>query len=103
MKEKGWKDLALGGIIEEAGNAVEYNTGAWRTYRPIWHEDRCIQCFLCWIYCPDNSIRVEDGKVAGIDLEHCKGCGICAEECPDKANAIEMRLEAECELHEDEG
>jgi pyruvate ferredoxin oxidoreductase delta subunit len=26
-----------------------------------------------------------DGKLTGIDYSHCKGCGICAEECPVKA------------------
>ncbi len=28
---------------------------------------------------------VEDSKVLGVDLKHCKGCGICATECPRKA------------------
>jgi pyruvate ferredoxin oxidoreductase delta subunit len=103
MKEKGWKDLPTGGIIDEPGNATEYRTGSWRTYRPVWSEKKCIQCFACWIFCPDDAIDVKDGKIAGIDLYHCKGCGICAAECPDKASAIEMKLEAECELEEDKG
>ncbi|MEK7679190.1 MAG: 4Fe-4S binding protein [Deltaproteobacteria bacterium] len=30
----------------------------------------------------------------GFDLEHCKGCGICAVECPDKVKAITMEEEA---------
>lgn len=98
MKEKGWKELPLGGIIEDAGNAAEYNTGSWRTYAPIWHEENCIHCFTCWIFCPDNSITVKDGKITGINYFHCKGCGICAHECPRKPNVIEMKLEAECEL-----
>jgi len=40
---------------------------------------------ICWVFCPDGAIQIEDGKVVGIDLAHCKGCGICAEECPRKA------------------
>jgi len=48
---------------------------------------------MCWIYCPDSAILVEDKKVKEIDLEHCKGCGICAEECPVKA--IKMVPEGE--------
>jgi len=48
---------------------------------------------ICWIYCPDSSILVEDGKMIGFDYKHCKGCGICAAECPTKA--IEMRDENE--------
>jgi pyruvate ferredoxin oxidoreductase delta subunit len=43
---------------------------------------------LCWAFCPDGSILVEEGKVTGIDLAHCKGCGICAQECPRKAISI---------------
>jgi pyruvate ferredoxin oxidoreductase delta subunit len=34
---------------------------------------------------------VKDEKMTGIDFEHCKGCGICAKECPFKA--IEMEVE----------
>lgn len=100
MKEKSWKDLPMGGIIDEPGNAVQYNTGSWRTYAPLWDKDKCTHCFLCWIFCPDDSIKTKDGKIIGIDYYHCKGCGICAEECPDKIKAIKMKLEAECELPE---
>jgi len=88
-----WREVPPGATIIEPGNAVEYETGSWRTYEPVWYEDRCIQCYLCWVYCPDSSIMVEDSKVAGIDYDHCKGCGICAQVCPPKANAIEMKLE----------
>ena len=37
--------------------------------------------------CPDSAVLyVED--VYGIDLDYCKGCGLCAYECPSEA--IEM-------------
>ena len=88
--ETTWKDLPHAGVILEAGNAEEYPTGDWRTFKPVWDEEKCIHCLFCWIYCPDSSILVEDGKVVGIDYEHCKGCGICAEVCPPKAKAITM-------------
>jgi len=42
---------------------------------------------------------VEGGKVKGIDLKYCKGCGICAVECPDKVKAIEMKEEASFETN----
>ena len=63
------------------------NTGAWRTFKPIIDLEKCIRCWICWKFCPDVSIRIEDEKPV-IDYEHCKGCGICANECPKKA--IEM-------------
>jgi pyruvate ferredoxin oxidoreductase delta subunit len=94
-KLKGWKEVPRGGMIIEPGSAEEYETGSWRTFRPRWHEDRCIQCLRCWIYCPDSAIIVKDGKVVGIDYVHCKGCGICAHECPTKEKAITMEEETD--------
>lgn len=94
-KPKGWKDLPLGGLILDAGNADTYNTGAWRSERPIWIEENCIQCMFCWIYCPDSSVTTKDEKRGPFDLKHCKGCGICAFECPAKTKAIVMVTEAE--------
>jgi len=44
---------------------------------------------------------VKDGKMVGIDYEHCKGCGICANECPPKASAIKMVLETEARKAEE--
>ena len=91
----GWKEIPKGGLILEAGNAFQYRTGDWRSRRPIWKEDRCRQCLLCWIFCPDGAVKVEEGRVVGFDYDHCKGCGICATECPPAASAIEMVPESE--------
>jgi len=95
QEDAGWKEIPRGGLILTPGNAVDYETGDWRAFRPVWHADRCIQCFLCWVYCPDAAIVVKDGKIEGVDYKHCKGCGICAAECPDKAHALEMVREDE--------
>ena len=92
-----WKTMPRGGIIPKAGNAVEYRTGSWRTYRPVWDAEKCVHCLTCWILCPDVAIMAEKGKVTGIDYVHCKGCGICAFECPDKVKAITMILDSEAE------
>ena len=88
---KGWKQIPIGGLILEAGSARHYKTGSWRMRKPVHDEKKCINCLLCWIYCPDSAILVKDGKVVGIDYDHCKGCGICSRECPSKpGKAIEM-------------
>jgi pyruvate ferredoxin oxidoreductase delta subunit len=42
------------------------------------------------MYCPDTCILVENKKYYA-DYEYCKGCGICARECP--ADAIQMVAE----------
>ncbi len=88
-----WREMPIGGVIFGAGTSRQYKTGGWRTYKPIHDADKCIDCLLCWILCPDSAVRVEDGKVVGFDLEYCKGCGICARECPPKCDAIQMQLD----------
>lgn len=90
-QQKGWREIPIGTRIEVPGNAREYKTGDWRTFKPIRDNDKCTNCLFCWIYCPDGAIPVEDGKVADIDYDYCKGCGICAFECP--VDAIEMVLD----------
>ena len=84
MHKKTWKEIPIGGIIDKAGSAKEYKTGDWRTFKPVKDEKKCINCMICWIYCPDSSILAKDGKQAGFDYGHCKGCGICASVCPVK-------------------
>ena len=59
-------------------------TGKWRMLKPVVDKERCINCLICWMYCPESAIdRVEGG--ISIDYEYCKGCGICAEACARKA------------------
>jgi 2-oxoacid:acceptor oxidoreductase delta subunit (pyruvate/2-ketoisovalerate family) len=88
-----WREMPLGGIIFEAGSSQHYETGSWRTYKPVFEAGRCVHCLRCWILCPDSAVLVADGRVVGFDDEHCKGCGICARECPPKCHAITMELD----------
>ena len=92
MTEKSWREIPIGGVVPEPGSSIKRETGAWRTLRPIRDMDKCVHCLLCWIYCPDGAIEVENGMIKDVDLSHCKGCGICAEECPK--GAVEMVEEA---------
>lgn len=48
----------------------------------------CNECNTCWFLCPDGVILSKDGKV-DFDYDYCKGCGICAEECPRGAVTLE--------------
>lgn len=94
MTKKGPRDIPIGGMITEPGNSRKYRTGEWRTgFRPVWHQEGCVHCLMCWLFCPDTAIEVENGKMIGIDYDHCKGCGICARECPRKEKALEMERE----------
>ncbi|MFC2159136.1 4Fe-4S binding protein [Actinomycetota bacterium] len=89
-KIKGYLDMPIGGLILEAGNSAEYKTGEWRTKDFYINKDECSNCLLCFIYCPEKCVRLDNNEISGIDPDYCKGCGICAEECPK--NAIEVRL-----------
>ena len=60
-------------------------TGGATSLSSVVDQDKCIDCYTCWIYCPDNSIVFRDDKMSGIKMSHCKGCGICAKVCPKKA------------------
>ena len=87
------KDEMTPGAVATGGTMARLHTGAWRTYVPITDFEKCVHCMTCWIMCPDSAIAVTDGKKLGTHMQYCKGCGICAAECPK--DAIEMRLESE--------
>lgn len=100
MEEGSVRDIAMSTpCVGEAGR-----TGDWRSKRPVLDAAAClaakagkVTCQICWVDCPDACI--EQGAPPRVDLDHCKGCGICAEECP--AGAITMVPEGEpgsCEL-----
>ena len=80
-----WKETPIAGVIFEPGSSVEYRTGDWRVAaKPVINHEKCIMCLFCWIFCPDVSITRAE-KSVDVDYYHCKGCGICATECPVKA------------------
>ncbi|HIJ00778.1 MAG TPA: 4Fe-4S binding protein [Candidatus Methanomethylophilaceae archaeon] len=85
------KEIAPGAMITEPGSAMKFETGDWRSFRPVLDREKYIDCLTCWIFCPDDSIIAKDGKMEGFRLSHCKGCGICARNCPK--NAIRMEPE----------
>ncbi len=47
----------------------------------------CMACDNCWTLCPDSAViktveTASDGSHYLFDLDYCKGCGLCAHECP---------------------
>jgi 2-oxoacid:acceptor oxidoreductase delta subunit (pyruvate/2-ketoisovalerate family) len=54
----------------------------------------CFSCDNCYGVCPDNAVIKlgAPGERYAIDYDFCKGCGLCAAECP--CGAIEMVPEA---------
>ncbi len=72
------------------GTSKVNKTGSWRTTRPIFKHDTCNDCRSCGLVCPDACITGYD-NVYDADLDYCKGCGICAYECP--VDDIDMVVE----------
>jgi 2-oxoacid:acceptor oxidoreductase delta subunit (pyruvate/2-ketoisovalerate family) len=67
---------------------------------PLFEARRCMSCGSCFAcdncygVCPDNAIIKLDpaGSYAyKVDYDYCKGCGLCAQECP--CGAIQMEPE----------
>ena len=75
-----------------SGPAAETETKqevTWDRERALQEAERCLSCGTCNLclqcvsYCPDASIRPDGENIAvAVALDHCKGCGICAYECP---------------------
>ncbi len=81
----------------KAGQSPKNKTGSWRTFYPEFLHEKCAACGICDNLCPEGIIFVSGKKnQAGkkyrqCDLNYCKGCGLCAKNCPFKA--IEMKRE----------
>ena len=53
----------------------------------------CFECDNCYGVCPDNAVvKLGPGNRFRFDYDFCKGCGVCAQECP--CGAIVMVPEA---------
>ncbi len=76
---------AKGATVKEPGSSIKNKTGSWRTFKPVLDKDKCINCENCFLFCPEGCIT----KETEIDYDYCKGCGICAHECPVKAIKME--------------
>ncbi len=88
VKEKwGYKKLPMAGSAP-AGSAKFFRTGDWAAMRPVLIAENCISCLECYFYCPDSAIKMETGedgkKRPKFDYFYCKGCGVCANECPGR-------------------
>ncbi|MCG2690692.1 4Fe-4S binding protein [Candidatus Parcubacteria bacterium] len=96
MKPRGYRELLYSGpIIKSPGNSVEFKTGSWRAFRPVRLEENCIHCLFCWLYCPDMAVHAKDGRMDGFDFDYCKGCGICAHECPGRKGKKAIHMQEE--------
>ena len=109
-KQQGWDEFEIGAMLRSFDGKIDecpaftpqrdrnYSQNSshvasvadWRLIKPVYNKDYCIDCQFCWIYCPDISIISRDKKLIGVDMDHCKGCGICVEVCPTNPKSLLM-------------
>ncbi|MGZ4852984.1 MAG: 4Fe-4S binding protein [Halobacteriota archaeon] len=115
-----YEKIPIAAIGKPATSEVT-RTGDWRVFYPEFDMEQCTRCGKCLESCPDAAIherelrgqearealeRAEELEKAGkikkaaakkahiryeLDPTYCKGCGICANECP--IQGIKMKLE----------
>lgn len=109
MQNNGWDEFEIGAMLRSfegeaqdialkhqedrnysSNNSFTASVADWRIEKPVFNKDFCIDCQFCWIYCPDMSIIARDKKMVGVDMDHCKGCGICVEVCPTNPKSLLM-------------
>jgi len=88
-KDKSWKEISPAAVCWKSSKT--YLTGDWKSFTPDRDVKKCTKCLLCTIYCPDAAIHwnAEKGDIE-FDMNFCKGCGICANECPTKAIVMKI-------------
>jgi Pyruvate/2-oxoacid:ferredoxin oxidoreductase delta subunit len=56
---------------------------AWREAARCLSCGSCNLCQDCALFCPDVCMGLDPaGRAMAVDLDHCKGCGVCAHQCP---------------------
>lgn len=73
--------------FDEVVKSLSANAVLMETER-CFHCGVCNACDNCLKFCPDVSVMKRSGGY-DIDLDYCKGCGICVNECPRSAMAME--------------
>ena len=92
-----------------AGYLTVKNAG-WRNERPVFDPAKCNGCLKCYMHCPDGAVfKVANDPALcpsnrtdtsiGLDLDFCKGCGICAKSC--STGALSMISEGEARKAEE--
>lgn len=114
MKYEGWDEFEIGSVLFPFEDSISDNLNKqqedrnytknssykvsvahWRVDKPVFNSNFCINCFNCWLYCPDSSILVRNEKLQGVDYNHCKGCGVCSSVCPTNPKSLIMYKDQE--------
>ncbi len=77
--------------ITSPGNS-NIRTGDWSVYKPVIDYDGCTKCMICYVYCPDSAITIDESGYPVVNYDACKGCDICYTECPTKTITIVRKI-----------
>jgi len=78
--------------FEEVQHGLDETNALYETRRCL-PCGNCFECDNCYGVCPDNAvIKLGPGRRFQFNYDYCKGCGVCAQECP--CGAIAMVPEA---------
>ena len=88
-KKWGYEKLPMGGAVPFPGSSIFFKTGDWSAFKAFVDKQKCTKCTRCFFLCPDSCITMDAEEYPVMNFDFCKGCGICAEECPSEA--IEMK------------
>lgn len=83
---KGHEQAGFGGAFKNLGMGSGSKLGKLEMHsgsKPIINKAKCIACGLCFDNCNQKAINVEEKAV--IDYNKCVGCGECIVVCPEKA------------------
>lgn len=105
----GYLNAPIGGAIVNPGNTVLRDlTVSRQGFLPAFHREKCTDCAMCELVCPDLCFVwetvAEPGArkwraLQGIDYQYCKGCLKCVEVCPVGALVAEREVEGYAEAH----
>jgi 2-oxoacid:acceptor oxidoreductase delta subunit (pyruvate/2-ketoisovalerate family) len=88
-QDNSWKNLTMGAVCSKL--STTFLTGDWKTFEPKCDFEKCVNCLTCVLFCPEGAIQWKpDVKQIMFNLNFCKGCGICANECPIKIIVMKM-------------
>jgi 2-oxoacid:acceptor oxidoreductase delta subunit (pyruvate/2-ketoisovalerate family) len=75
------------GTFDEVTGGLDASTALFEARRCM-SCGNCFDCDNCYGSCPDNAVIKAGPGGYQIDYDYCKGCGICAAECPCGAIAM---------------
>lgn len=92
IREKDIKSAGKKGIPHAVEEQKLIERANWRTFRPVIDYEKCIQCGLCWLHCPDAAYDFNEQGFPVCNPKVCKGCLLCIDVCPVKCiRAVQER------------